>query len=619
MSIFEAYKGCFQLLTISSINHSRMKINIFVALLGWLLATILAAPTGLSVNEGPFTKRSIPAWQFYYGVTSAQHQTNFDKWSAAGYRMISLSAYGQPPNNLYAAVWVERQGPSYWAIHEASGSTYQSWFDSHAPNGYVSTLITVTGLASNPIFAGVMEQNGVTDWYQKCGLSNSQYVTELNNAQTNRYILKSFTEYGSASDRLYCGVWYANDQWDKYTSFVDESYSDYQATFNAETTKPYWRPSYLAVSEDHQISSEFVDTDIGSWVARHGMTATDLQNEYETQKAAGRYIIHLQGGGTDSNANFAALWAEQDIPTPRTWRVTGSITGFQNNGVAETQADSLMETFMKTNGVRQAQFTVGKSGNILLQKAYSWSEATRHTTATNDVFLLASISKAFLEAAVQTLYNDNKLTPTTRVYPLLGYYNTHDSRLQVITVDQLLTHYGGLNDSKSGFDPAYSMREIAQAENTGANPATVKNIVDYMSGYTLDFDPGAGYAYSNYGYILLSYVVQHVTGMDYYDYLSQSVLQPGGYDVRQWVTNPSAHTNDPITQESKYTGLSAAEPQSQNLIADIFGGDGQYKDDCFGEGALAASATTLVDFIHTHGKFHRPTTPEGVSPCYCIL
>ena len=45
-------------------------------------------------------------FQAYHGVTSAQHQTNFDKWSAQGYRMISLSVYGDPGNALYAAVWV---------------------------------------------------------------------------------------------------------------------------------------------------------------------------------------------------------------------------------------------------------------------------------------------------------------------------------------------------------------------------------------------------------------------------------------------------------------------------------------------------------------------------------
>jgi hypothetical protein len=515
--------------------------------------------------------------------------------------MISLSVYGQPPNHRYAAVWVQRPAPFYFAIHEASASEYQSFFDRHAPNGYVSTIVTVTGPPAAPIFAGVMEKNGVTNWYQRCGLTNSQYSAELNTAQTNRYILKSFTEYGNPSARLYCGVWYYNDQWDKYTTFVSESSSAYQATFNAETTKPFWRPSYLSVSEDHEISSTFVDTNVGSWVARHGMTASSLQSEYETQKAAGLYIIHLQGGGTGPDTRFAALWAAQDIPTPRTWRVTGSVTGFQNNNAASSQADDFMQAFMKANGVRQAQFAVGKNGNLLLQKGYSWSEATRHTTMASDVFLLASVSKAFVPATVQTLYDSQKLAPSTKVYPLLGYPNTPDPRLQEITVDHLLNHYGGLNVTKSGFDPTYRMREIAAARNTGPNPATIKDIVDYMSLYTLDYNPGAGYAYSNYGYLLLSYVVEHVTGMAYYDYLSSAVLTPGGYDVRKWPTSPSAHVNDPITQESKYTGLNAATPQSQIPIAYIFGGDGMYKDNCYGPAALAASATTVVAFIHSHG------------------
>ena len=154
-------------------------------LLSLVLSTVLAVPT----NRTSLTPRSIPAWQFYPGVTAAQHQTEFNKWWTAGYRMISLSVYGQPPNHLYAAVWV--QGPLYFAIHDASASAYQSFFDSHYPDGYVSTIVTVTGPPSAPIFAGVMQQNGVTNWYQRCELTTSQYMTELSNAQANHYILKS--------------------------------------------------------------------------------------------------------------------------------------------------------------------------------------------------------------------------------------------------------------------------------------------------------------------------------------------------------------------------------------------------------------------------------------------
>jgi hypothetical protein len=160
-----------------------------------------------------------------------------------------------------------------------------------------------------------MEKNGVTNWYHLCGLTRTQYTRQLQNGQANRYILKSFSEYGDPSNRRYCGVWYYNDQLDDYTHFVDEDYTAYQNTFNSETQQPSWRPSYLSISEDHLISSTFDDTEVGLWMARHGMTADDLHSETMKQLAAGRYIIHLQGGGTGSDAHYAALWSTQDIPT----------------------------------------------------------------------------------------------------------------------------------------------------------------------------------------------------------------------------------------------------------------------------------------------------------------
>jgi Polyglycine hydrolase-like, structural repeat len=83
---------------------------------------------------------SIPAWRFYYGVDSATHQDYFNSLSPLGYRMISLSSYGSPSAAQYAAVWVQRPGPLYWAIHGADGPNYQKWFDTHSAEGYVSTI-----------------------------------------------------------------------------------------------------------------------------------------------------------------------------------------------------------------------------------------------------------------------------------------------------------------------------------------------------------------------------------------------------------------------------------------------------------------------------------------------
>jgi Bacterial tandem repeat domain 1 len=41
---------------------------------------------------------------------------------AKGYLMISLSVYGDPGNALYAAVWLQRAGSAWVAIHGADAA-----------------------------------------------------------------------------------------------------------------------------------------------------------------------------------------------------------------------------------------------------------------------------------------------------------------------------------------------------------------------------------------------------------------------------------------------------------------------------------------------------------------
>ena len=185
--------------------------------------------------------------------------------------------------------------------------------------------------------------------------------------------------------------------------------------------------------------------------------------------------------------------------------------------------------------MRQCQLSITKNGKPLLDKAYTWSEPERMTTQIDGTFLLASVSKAFVEAAIQSMFDSHKLTPGTKVYSLLGYSaSSGDSRRFDITVQQLLDHYGGYNAAKSG-DPTYNMRNIAKEENGANGPATMKNVVDYMFRKSLDSKPGDEFAYSNYGYLLLSYVVEQVTKQPYFTYLQNTILtlpRPGSTSLK---------------------------------------------------------------------------------------
>ena len=546
-------------------------------------------------------------FQAYHGVTAAQHQTRFNTLSAQGFRMISLSVYGDPGDARYAAVWVQRPGPAWVAVHGVDSAGYQSFFNNWTAKGFVPVLVSATGTGSNAIFAAVFEQGIPGAWVARHGMTsgpdtNAGTFQNLNKtARDQKMILRSFAIYGTASDRRYAAVWHANPGFVKWHVHPSDTGDSYQVVFNAETQLPGYglagyRPAYVALSGDHIYCSMFKDDVVGPWVARHGMTASEYQTEFDKQNAASFYPICVQGGGTGGNTRYAAIFAKQDIPLSREWTVTGTavpaLAGF----------DHAMQTFMQANAVRAAQLAIAKNGVTKFSRAYTWAEAGYRITQPSDRFLLASCSKTFLEAAAQALYDAKKLKPDTKVYPLLGFSNPADPRSDTITIQQLLDHMGGYDDTAagSGFDPTYNMRQIALDLKLG-HPATKLDVARYMYARMLDFAPGTNTKYSNFGYLLAGAVVEKVTGMKYFDYVKTTLLQPATITEAEVIpTLASQRTNNEAIVEDEGLGLSPLDLTSQLYVPAVYGGDGEINEVGDPNAGMGASAHALTQFIHLH-------------------
>ncbi len=543
-------------------------------------------------------------FEAYHGVTSAQHQTNFDRLSSHGYRMISLSVYGDPGDARYAAVWVQRAGAAFAAVHGVDANGYQAAFNTWTARGYVPVIVSATGGANNAVFAAVFEQGISGNWLARHGMTSGPEANagtfEHQNkvAHDSKLVIRSVAIYGTAADRRYAAVWHANPGYTKWHAHPSDTGVSYQTVFNAETSLPGYRPAYVAVSGDQMYCSVFKDDVVGEWVARHGLTAADYQTVFDQQNAAGLYPICVQGGGAGSDTRYAAIFAKRDIPMSRAWNVTGAavptLAGF----------DHAMQSFMQANAVRAAQLTVAKNGVVKLARGYTWAEPGFKITQTSDRFLLASCSKMFLEAAVQSLYDAKpaKLTPQTKVYPALGFSHPLDAQSDTITIQQLLDHTGGYDDTGTGsnFDPTYSMRTIANALHPGTRVNKL-DVCKYMYARMLDFAPGTNNKYSNFGYLLASALVEKVTGKEFFDYLKTQLLQPEGMaEVKIWPTVATPRASDEVVHEDQGLGQSAVDVASNLLVAAVYGGDGEIKE--VGEACcgLAASATALTKFIHKH-------------------
>jgi D-alanyl-D-alanine carboxypeptidase len=158
---------------------------------------------------------------------------------------------------------------------------------------------------------------------------------------------------------------------------------------------------------------------------------------------------------------------------------------------------------------------VARHGKVLLQDA--WGRADRKAGIANTPvtrFRIGSMNKMFTAVATLQLIEAHKLAlddPIGKHLP--GYPNKQVAAK--VTVRHLLTHTGGTGDI---FGPEFDQHRLQLREHR-----------DYLKLYGrrgLTHQPGARFEYSNYGFILLGALIEHVSGMPYYDYVRDHVFRP---------------------------------------------------------------------------------------------
>ncbi len=546
-----------------------------------------------------------PAFHARHGLTPAEYQADFTVFSQQGYRIQSLSVYGGG-DPRYAVVWVKRSGPAWQACHGRDAAGYQAFFTEWTGKGYVPRLVSVTGAGSSAVFAAVFEHVAVSGWFARHGLDQAGFDKANADAKANGQILASVGVYGSPGARAYAGVWLPNPGNAQWLVNLAASAADHQAWFDAVTRIPL-RPALVVPTEDHAYLAVFRDDGIGDWQARHGLSSADYQAAFTQLVAQGNLPLDVHGGGGGGNARFAALFAKQTEPSARTWTVSGAAAPH------DAALDAAFKGFMQRWGVRAASLAVARNGVTKLARAYTWAEPGYALAQPGSEFRLASVSKAFACAAIKTQVDAGQLALGAKVFALLGITapavagQVPDPRINDITVQHLVDHAGGwLPDAPGGFHPEFQLRKIA-ADLGLAGPPSKRDLARYMFGLPLQFAPGSqnfgttnGASYSNFGYILLGLVVEHVSGQAFIDYLRQHVLATLNIsDVHLARTLASQRAADEVHYHACGIGLPANLPASQVKEPAAYGGGGFMTETMDTGGGLMATASALARFSGT--------------------
>ncbi|WP_223166434.1 serine hydrolase domain-containing protein [Nonomuraea sp. SYSU D8015] len=268
----------------------------------------------------------------------------------------------------------------------------------------------------------------------------------------------------------------------------------------------------------------------------------------------------------------------------------------QTSGVAPAALagfDKVLKTYIVERKISCAQLAITKNGKLVLARGYRYSDdpAVPAVTPTS-LFRIASLSKHITAVAIMRLAQDGKLTLGASVATLLGLSTAADPRLARVTVWRLLQHTGGW-DREISRDYLYLDHTISGTLDVPL-PITRDHIVTYASGRPLDFAPGARFAYSNYGYLLLGMIVEKASGMSYESYVRQKILAPAGITrLRLGRTLKSQAAPGEVVYESDQTAKTVTDTSGKTVPAPYGGFSMENRGP---GGGWLASAVDLVRF-----------------------
>ena len=304
----------------------------------------------------------------------------------------------------------------------------------------------------------------------------------------------------------------------------------------------------------------------------------------------------------------------------REHRPTVNLNKVLTNAMSDTADLKGMErkirNFMQEWQLKGVSLAVMRGDSLYYAKGFGWADQGKEEEmGPGHILRIASVSKLITATGIMLLQEQGKLSIKDKVFGSEGILKDStylqsitEKNYYRITVEDLLRHKGGL--TTTGGDPMFSTRSI-MANNHLKEAPDHKTLLRLVLRRKLGFVPGTSQSYSNLGYLLLSMIIEEVTGQSYEDWTQENILRPAGCrdmhiahnyykekyknEVRNYV--PS---NEPLYPEYNNSGRKVERCYGGNDITALSGA-----------GAWVASPAELALFVASIDG--RPEIPDILS------
>lgn len=298
-----------------------------------------------------------------------------------------------------------------------------------------------------------------------------------------------------------------------------------------------------------------------------------------------------------------------------------------------TDCDSEIQSFMSTYDIPSLTMALAKDGELKYMRSFGNADiAGSEPTQPYHMFRIASVSKPITSVGIMKLIENGEINLNDKVFGTGGILENHwyfsnstipDNRVYDITVQMLLEHSAGWDRNAdcfpdptvpypwhfSGCDPIVAPLHITQTQGE-QNPVKEEYLINFLLEKNLNFTPGSSYTYSNMGFLVLSEIIEEVSGLSYEEYMQQEIFHPLGIFDMHIGENLQA---DKLEREGEYVGNGFTTLDlygSGDLVPWEYGGFSLNAMD--GHGGWIASARDMVRLLVAVDGF--ATKPDILLP-----
>lgn len=178
----------------------------------------------------------------------------------------------------------------------------------------------------------------------------------------------------------------------------------------------------------------------------------------------------------------------------------------------ERMIDEFIDAEMREQKIPGVALAVFRRGEMIFNRTYGYSNVEHEIPVKLEtMFQSGSVGKQFTSMAIMMLVEQGRLELNDKINK---YFSDAPIEWMNITIRHLLTHTSGMILYPTDLNLQQSYTE--------------EDIYSIIKRTPLTFQPGDKYSYSNFGYIMLGFLISRVTNQSYGEFIQKNIFYPTG-------------------------------------------------------------------------------------------